>query len=961
MWRVFTKKMAELPKEKSSSSSAFLFDEEGRVAHMPRRIADRLSQAAGVSFFGRREELSLLRDAIESPELPFVITFIYGPGGIGKSCLLHAVLRSVSQDIRSIVLDCRSIEPTPKGLLATIGAAIGVSQQEPNLQAIVARLSESVRRTVLALDTYETFGLMDTWLRQVFVPALPDTVLTIISGRQPPNSAWLTTPGWVELLREIDLRELSDSDARQMLLSRGLTDEQAKRINSFTRGYPLALELAAAAFRSQPDLNISGPPAKVLQQLTQAFLAGLPLEYLEVVEAASTVRRVTEPILRAVLDLTETRAVFDTLRDLPFVDVTRDGLMLHDVVRETIATSLERRNRERYNEYRRRAWHFFTRESHRAAAHSLWQCTADLLYLIENPNVREAFFPQGATEYVVESATAVNSKDILEIAKSEGSAEAAELLTKWWERHPETFSVVKDHDGKVSAFYILFEPTAVDAHLLADDPLTAAWLRHLDRNPVAKGERVLFLRRWLSDESGELPSPTQAACWLDIKRTYMDLRPSLRRVYTTVMDLASYGPIVLPLGFIRLEQADVALGEKVYHSSFLDFGELSVDGWLATRVGNELGVESVDLPSNMASSRTVTVLFTDIVGSTTLTGLLGDVQAQRLLRTHNSIVRTALKDYSGSEIKHTGDGIMASFVSATEALECAIAMQRACAQYNESAEHSIQLRIGLNIGEPISEDNDLFGTTVQLAARVCAQAGADQIMVSDVLRQLVVGKGFIFSDRGLAALKGFEDPVRIHEVLWKAASWKVAGLYVEACNCESVCPCYSGRPPTYGFCEGNTAWHIKQGQFADISLEGLNVIMVLRCDGHMRETKWKCWFYIDDRATNDQFAALRQIFTGTGGGHLGKIFGPLWDVQGVERAKIEFKIDGSQHSVSIIGKLLLAFGLLRPEAGPVLCRIPNSPGVAAIAEEYWFDDGKMKFAYPGKSALTTTFEYHSDQ
>ncbi len=194
-----------------------------------------------------------------------------------------------------------------------------------------------------------------------------------------------------------------------------------------------------------------------------------------------------------------------------------------------------------------------------------------------------------------------------------------------------------------------------------------------------------------------------------------------------------------------------------------------------------------------------------------------------------------------------------------------------------------------------------------------------------------------------------------------AVSWKATGLYFEACNCELVCPCYSAKAPTYGYCEGNVAWHVNEGQYGDISIDELNVIMAVRCDGHMRETKWKCWFYIDDRATSEQFDALKQIFTAVNGGHLGKIFGNLWEVQNVERAKIEVKSEGWQHRASILGKLGLAIGILKPDAGPTLCRIPNVSGVAATAEENWFDDGQMKFDHKNKNALTTTFEYHSDQ
>jgi class 3 adenylate cyclase len=163
----------------------------------------------------------------------------------------------------------------------------------------------------------------------------------------------------------------------------------------------------------------------------------------------------------------------------------------------------------------------------------------------------------------------------------------------------------------------------------------------------------------------------------------------------------------------------------------------------------------------------VTVLFTDVEGSTSLTHRLGDARAREALRTHEHIVRDALRSCGGSEIKTMGDGFMASFSSATRALECAIAVQRAMAEHNETALEPILVRIGLNAGEPIAEEKDLFGTAVNLAARVAAKAAGGEILVSDVVRQLVAGKGFLFSDRGDVALRGFEDPVRLYEVRWQ--------------------------------------------------------------------------------------------------------------------------------------------------------------------------------------------------
>jgi class 3 adenylate cyclase len=186
----------------------------------------------------------------------------------------------------------------------------------------------------------------------------------------------------------------------------------------------------------------------------------------------------------------------------------------------------------------------------------------------------------------------------------------------------------------------------------------------------------------------------------------------------------------------------------------------SIDGFLGDSGPVPVGAE----PPVAGAFRTV--LFTDVEGSTALTERLGDAGARDVLRNHERIVREALRAHGGSEVKALGDGFMASFGSATRALECAIAMQRAFAAHSESAKEPIRVRVGLNAGEPIAEAEDLFGTAVNLAARIAAQAEGGEIMASDVVRQLVAGKRFLFADRGEVALRGFEDPVRLYEVRW---------------------------------------------------------------------------------------------------------------------------------------------------------------------------------------------------
>ena len=164
----------------------------------------------------------------------------------------------------------------------------------------------------------------------------------------------------------------------------------------------------------------------------------------------------------------------------------------------------------------------------------------------------------------------------------------------------------------------------------------------------------------------------------------------------------------------------------------------------------------------------VTVLFTDIAGSTAMTQALGDEGAQKVVRAHNRVVREALTDWNGKEIKHTGDGIMASFARITDSVDASIQMQRETNTYNEQTpELPLHLKIGLNAGEPIVEDNDLFGTVVQMAARIVDKAKADQIFVSDIIRGICVGKSYNFINRGGFTMKGFDEDPTLYEVVWR--------------------------------------------------------------------------------------------------------------------------------------------------------------------------------------------------
>jgi len=164
------------------------------------------------------------------------------------------------------------------------------------------------------------------------------------------------------------------------------------------------------------------------------------------------------------------------------------------------------------------------------------------------------------------------------------------------------------------------------------------------------------------------------------------------------------------------------------------------------------------------------IMFTDLKDSTLMTTLYGDAKALHLLHVHNALTRNSLKAHRGREVKHTGDGIMACFTSVPNAVECAIAIQKALAAYNEEhTETPLYLRIGLSAGEPIEEHGDLFGKAVQLAARLCAYAEPARILIDQVVLDQWSGKQVPFSDLGEVTPKGFDHAIRVYEVQWTQA------------------------------------------------------------------------------------------------------------------------------------------------------------------------------------------------
>lgn len=549
------------------------------------------------AFVGREDELLALESFVRSEGQ--AVVYVHGIAGIGKSALVGALVeRLTANGVRVLALDCRTIEPTQRGLQAALGEKRFDSAEGAN----------EGRLSLLVLDHFEVFRLMDTWLRQVFVPALPENAHLLIAGRGPPVAGWFSLPSG---FHSVPLAPLREDDALRLLERLGIRSAEASRFNRIARGHPLALTLAVAGVAEHPGLEFEeAASSRVIDELAHLYLGevGDPVSR-GALEAASVVRRVTEPLLGAMLDGRDAASAVDHLLELPFVEAGREGLVVHEAVREAISGFLRGANPIRYRNYRRAAWRELREEVSGAAPAELWRYTADMLYLIENPVVREAFFPSGAQPLAVEPARSDDRAAITAIANRHEPPGAAALLAAWWDEEPATFSVVRDRDDVVTGFFSLLSSADIRSPRL-DDPVVAVWARHLRENPTPKGEVALGLRRWLDAERGELPCASQAACWLDVKRAYMALRPALRRMYVVVHDVPAYWPVVEKLGFRPIVDGAVCIEGVEYVSVVLDFGPGSVDGWIAHLVGEELGIG--DDPQVDEGARELTVRGTPV-------------------------------------------------------------------------------------------------------------------------------------------------------------------------------------------------------------------------------------------------------------------------------------------------------------------------------------------------------------
>jgi DNA-binding CsgD family transcriptional regulator len=501
--------------------------------------------------------------------------FVHGPGGIGKTALVTGTLAALP--LNGVRLDGRQMEPTVPGALAALGAALGGPAPASATSAADQIAAASV--DVLVIDSFERLNLLDGWIRNELIHGLPASITTLLVGRRGPNVAWRSAPGWRTLLGELEVGPLNAGDVERLLADRGVRGDDAVRIRAFARGHPLAVVAAAEALARRPGLPLgSGAPAEVVEELFAMTIDDLGPRERAVAEAASVLRRATLPLLAAVVDEPDVEQAWRTLRELPFTVTTAAGVEFSGLAAPVALEALELRDPARVRTLRTRA----ARAILSSLAHGPdWESTADLLHLVQNPLIRNAYAPPGMVQHPVEQARSQDLGEIVDIVRRFGGEESARLAERWWQTRRDTFAVVRAAHGGVAAFSVT---ATIDdpAGSPGEDPLVDAVADHLRGDPMPSGTGAVVFRWALGHRHGERPTPEVAALVIDLKRTYLQLRATLRRVYGVITDWPAAAPVLRVMGFDLV--TEVAVGTRRFVLACLDFGPGGVDAWIGRHV-----------------------------------------------------------------------------------------------------------------------------------------------------------------------------------------------------------------------------------------------------------------------------------------------------------------------------------------------------------------------------------------
>ncbi len=586
---------------------------------MVKRLADRLEAARHELFVGRLVEKTLFAGALQGVS-SLCVLHIHGPGGVGKTTLLHqcsALAESVGATV--VTLDARNIEVTPEAFTATLVVALGITlapgegSLEAELEALESHIAALPGRCVIFVDTYELLTPLDNWLRETLLPTLPDSVLFVPAGRQMPSPAWSGDGGWTDLWQDVPLHNLDDSESYDYLTRRHVPDGQHSAILNFTHGHPLALSLIADLFSQQrfdAQSSLAFVPEaapEVVNSLLNHLLQHEPdSSRRAALHACALVRATTEDLLAHLLDVPDAHDAFEWLRSLSFIEGGRYGLFPHDMAREVLLADLRWRNPSLHRDFHSRARVYYAARTREGDAAVQQHVLFDYVFLHRNNPVVRPFMNWRETGTLLPGPARPDElQSLVEIVKRHEGAEAAAHAARWFAAQPRGVLVLRDAAGQAAGFLAMVSLSRATAEQRNLDPATRAAWQYLESHaPLRSGEDATVVRFWMSTEHYQDISPEQSLIFIHVVRHYLTA-PGLAFSFFSCANPDFWTPILNYAGAQRVP-ADFVVGGKKYGFYAHDWRVLPPISWLEMLGEREL---ATDAPSeNAAPSDEVAVL-----------------------------------------------------------------------------------------------------------------------------------------------------------------------------------------------------------------------------------------------------------------------------------------------------------------------------------------------------------------
>ncbi|PSB04791.1 AAA family ATPase [Merismopedia glauca] len=542
-------------------------------------IAQRLSQERQRRFVGRSAEITLFQGAIATTEFPFVVLHIFGPGGVGKTTLMGQYLQLCQQhQISGIYLDARHLEATSESFLTALKSLLHL---EPT-DSPVAILGEETGKKVLLIDTYETIAVLDDWLREEFIPQLPENTLIVLAGRLPPSPGWRSDTGWQEIARYLSLRNLSPEESQIYLISRAVPATQHQAVLEFTHGHPLALSLVADVLAQGQEVNFQAEAAPdVVKTLLERFIEDIPsYQQRLALEAFALVRLTTENLLSQMLDLPDVYELFEWLRQLSFTDSGNLGIFPHDLVREVLIADLRWRNPDRYMELHQRSRNYYMKLLDQAQGVEQQRVLFDYIFLHrDNPSVRPRFTWQQDRGLSTQPMQQTDITAILSMLATHEGEESAKIAAHWVSRQPQNFWVFRGTDGSIAGFICLLALNLAITDDFKIDPGAIAAYRYLQNHaPLRSGEGATMFRFWMAKDTYQEVSSVQSLIFITFVQHYRTTA-NLAFTFLPCSDPEYWAEMFAYADLTRLPQADFEVGGRRWGTYGHDWRVVSPTAW----------------------------------------------------------------------------------------------------------------------------------------------------------------------------------------------------------------------------------------------------------------------------------------------------------------------------------------------------------------------------------------------